>query len=104
MKNIMFRTLMIALLIPLLFLVSPSAARAADMTCPPPTPVSIDIKPGNDQNRVKLSSHGVLAVAVLTTPDFDASQFEPAKAGPGQWERIWNWRRTMNAVVSRPQK
>ena len=80
MKNIMFRTLMIALLIPLLFLVSPSAARAADMTCPPPTPVSIDIKPGNDQNRVKLSSHGVLAVAVLTTPDFDASQFTPMMA------------------------
>ena len=45
------------------------------MTCPPPTPVLIDIKPGNIQNKVKLSSKGILAVALLTTQDFDASQF-----------------------------
>jgi len=47
------------------------------MTCPLPTPVTIDIKPGNSQNRVKLSSYGTLAVAVVTTQDFDASQFTP---------------------------
>lgn len=50
------------------------------MTCPPPTPVTIDIKPGNSQNRVKLSPQGTLAVAVLTTQDFDASQFTPEMA------------------------
>ncbi len=64
----------------LVFVAKPAAAHADDMTCPPPTPVTIDIKPGNDLNRVKLSSTGVLAVAVLTTDAFDASQFTPEMA------------------------
>ena len=73
-------TLIAILLVQVLFLGSPSAAHAEDMICPPPTPVTIDIKPGNSQNKVKLSSQGVLAVAVLTTDDFDASQFTPEMA------------------------
>lgn len=36
--------------------------------------------------------------------DVDASRFEPSQADPGQWERIWRWRQTMNAVVAPPQK
>lgn len=80
MKKRMLRILMTVLTLPVLFLGTPSVARAADMTCPPPTPVTVDIKPGNSQNRVKLSSHGTLAVAVLTTQDFDATQFTPEMA------------------------
>ena len=35
--------------------------------------MEIDIKPGDPANEVILNSNGVLAVAVLTTPDFDAA-------------------------------
>jgi hypothetical protein len=80
MKNLMLRITVTILTLQVLFLGTPSAVRAEGMTCPPPAPVSIDIKPGNAQNKVKLSSQGVLAVAVLTTPDFDASQFAPEMA------------------------
>jgi hypothetical protein len=57
-----------------------SPAQAEEMTCPDHTPVSIDIKPGNDANRINLNSQGLVAVAVWTTPDFDASQFVPEMA------------------------
>lgn len=80
MKKLILRTLMTALTVQVLFVGNVSTVRAAEMTCPSHTPVSIDIKPGNAQNRVKLSSHGTLAVAVLTTPNFDASQFTPKMA------------------------
>ncbi len=80
MKKLMLRALIPVLMVQGLFLASPTAAHAEDMTCPPPTPVTIDIKPGNSQNRIKLSSAGVLAVAVLTTDDFDATQFAPTMA------------------------
>ena len=80
MKKLMFRTVITVLIFQVLYLGTPSLARAEEMTCPPPTPVTIDIKPGNSQNRVKLSSQGTLAVAVLTTQDFDASQFTPEMA------------------------
>ncbi len=80
MNKLMLRTLVAALMLQGLYLANPTAADAEDMTCPPPTPVTIDIKPGNAQNRIKLSSTGVLAVAVLTTNDFDATQFAPAMA------------------------
>ena len=80
MKKLMTRILITAVFLQGLFLASPSVVHADDMTCPPPTPVTIDIKPGNAQNTVKLSSKGVLAVAVLTTDDFDASQFAPEMA------------------------
>ncbi len=59
---------------------SPLVAHADDMTCPTPVPVTIDIKPGNSKNTVKLSSNGTLAVAVLSTASFDATQFTPEMA------------------------
>lgn len=80
MKKLIFRTLIAALTVQVLFLGTATTVRAAEMTCPSHTPVTIDIKPGNAQNRVKLSSHGTLAVAVLTTSGFDASQFAPEMA------------------------
>lgn len=80
MKKLMLRAVIAMTILPIVFLGNPSVARADDLTCPAPTPVSVDIKPGNAQNRVKLSSRGQLAVAVLTTPDFDASQFSPDMA------------------------
>ncbi len=80
MKKLLLRILTTMLVLPVLFLGTPSVARADDMTCPTPTPVTIDIKPGNSQNRIKLSSQGVLAVAVLSTQDFDATLFTPEMA------------------------
>ena len=43
--------------------------------------VSIDIKPGSDRNSTNLSSRGVIPVAILTTPDFDAATVDPATIG-----------------------
>jgi hypothetical protein len=80
MKKLIFGTLITTLVLQVLFFDNLSAVRAEEMNCPLPTYVTIDIKPGNSQNRIKLSSHGVLAVAVLTTQDFDASQFTPEMA------------------------
>jgi arylsulfatase A-like enzyme len=31
--------------------------------------------------------------------DLDASRFNPVAAEPAEWEKIWQWRRQMNAVV-----
>jgi arylsulfatase A-like enzyme len=36
--------------------------------------------------------------------DVDASRFEPAQASPAQWQTMWQWRNTMNAVLSLNQK
>ena len=36
-------------------------------------PIQIDVKPGSDRNPINLASKGVIAVAILTTADFDAS-------------------------------
>jgi hypothetical protein len=80
MRKLIFSTLVAILVFQVLFFESASAVNAEEMSCPPPTYVTIDIKPGNSQNRIKLSSHGILAVAVLTTQDFDASQFTPEMA------------------------
>ncbi|OGO00923.1 MAG: hypothetical protein A2Y59_06580 [Chloroflexi bacterium RBG_13_52_14] len=51
--------------------------------------VSVDIKPGNYPNPVNLNSKGIISVAILTTPSFDASsvnaqmtRFGPAGATP----------------------
>ncbi len=33
--------------------------------------------------------------------DVDASRFEPAQADSNQWETMWTWRKTMNAVLPR---
>jgi hypothetical protein len=57
-----------------------SSARADEMSCPEHTSVIIDIKPGSYPNRITLSSLGLVPVAVLTTPGFDANQFAPEMA------------------------
>jgi hypothetical protein len=36
--------------------------------------------------------------------DVDASRFEPDQADQTQWEIMWRWRNTMNAVLSANQK
>jgi arylsulfatase A-like enzyme len=36
--------------------------------------------------------------------EVDPSRFDPAQADPAQWERIWAWRKGMNAVVSPPRR
>jgi len=45
----------------------------AETTVTIPRKVMIDIKPGSADNPVKLGSPGVLPVAILTTPEFDAT-------------------------------
>jgi len=57
-----------------------TSARAEEMNCSTHTPVTIDIKPGGTPNKINLSSNGVIPVALLTTPDFDASHFMPEMA------------------------
>ncbi len=54
--------------------------QAADMTCPTPIPVTVDIKPGSDPNPISLSNVGMVQVAVMSTQDFDATQFNPQMA------------------------
>jgi hypothetical protein len=44
----------------------------------PPITVQIDIKPGESPNAINLGSNGVVAVAILSTPDFDAGTVDPA--------------------------
>ena len=36
--------------------------------------------------------------------DVEASRFEPDRATPAQWQTMWRWRNTMNAVLSANQK
>jgi hypothetical protein len=43
---------------------------------PQPLSVQIDVKPGSDPNSINLASKGVIAVAIFTTDDFDASQVD----------------------------
>ncbi len=80
MKKLVFASVITVQILQASLFVSPSVAYADNMTCPLPVPVTIDVKPGNSQNTVKLSSKGVLAVAVLTTSNFDATQFQPVMA------------------------
>jgi hypothetical protein len=49
-------------------------------------PIQIDIKPGSDINSINTDSRGVIAVAVLTSADFDALQVDPdtARFGPAE--------------------
>lgn len=42
----------------------------------PPTPLPIDIKPGSTENPVNVKDQGVIPVALLTTPLFDASRVD----------------------------
>jgi len=39
--------------------------------------IEIDIKPGDDTNRVNLGSKGVIPVAIFSTEDFDATELDP---------------------------
>ncbi len=50
-----------------------------------PTPVDIDIKPGGDPNSINLHRKGVIPVAILTTPVFDATivDADTVQFGPG---------------------
>ena len=48
--------------------------------------VDIDIKPGSGTNPIKLSSAGVVPVAILTTADFDATTVDPASVCFGEAE------------------
>lgn len=70
----------VLLLIGILPFFSWTSARAEEMTCPTHTSVNIDIRPGGYPNSIKLSSNGLVSVAVLTTQDFDASHFMPEMA------------------------
>jgi hypothetical protein len=80
MKKLMLRLMIAMLAFQALFFVNPSVVHAEEMTCLPPTPVTFDIKPGGYPNKINLSANGLLPVAVLTTQDFDASQFTPEMA------------------------
>lgn len=40
--------------------------------------ISIDIKPGSDQNCINSDGHGAIPVAILSNADFDATQVDPA--------------------------
>ena len=57
------------------------------------TTIGIDIKPGSFPNSINLRSKGVVPVAILTTPDFDASTVDPetvelAGAAPVKWHLV----------------
>jgi hypothetical protein len=54
-----------------------------------PFPVAIDIKPGSDPNCFNSDGHGVIPVAILSSPDFDATQVDPATVSlDGQGVRV----------------
>jgi len=55
-----------------IYLKSPDAGITSEMT--------IDIKPGNEQNNINLNSKGVVPVAILTTDEFDAATVDPTTA------------------------
>lgn len=80
MKEFLRKTLIILLVLQALYLASPTTVRAQEETCLPPIPVNIDIKPGGYPNKINLSAKGLLPVAVLTTPNFDANLFAPEMA------------------------
>ena len=54
--------------------------------------MEIDIKPGSFPNSINPDSEGIIPVAILTTPDFDASTVDVAtvRFGPlGAWAVEW---------------
>ena len=80
MKKLFLRSLIAVLMLQGLFFTRPTAVHAQEETCPPPTTVVIDVKPGSDSNKINLSANGLLPVAVLSTADFDATLFTPEMA------------------------
>ena len=79
MNKLIVRTLIIALALQGLLLVTPSAVHAHE-ECPTPLMVEIDVKPVDDANKINLASRGLIPVAVVTTGTFDASLFTPEMA------------------------
>ena len=75
MKKLILKSLITVLTLQALFFTVPSAVYALEETCPPPTTVVIDVKPGSDTNKIYFSSKGLLPVAVLSTADFEAILF-----------------------------
>lgn len=55
-------------------------------TMTPATQIVIDIKPGSSQNVINTGANGVIPVAVLSTPTFDATAVAPlsVRFGPGE--------------------
>ncbi len=81
MHNLIHKISIAFLVLPLLFLARPSAARAQEMTCPTPLEVVVDVKPADAVNHDQaVLPGGLLPVAVLSTQDFDASLFVPMMA------------------------
>jgi hypothetical protein len=80
MKNLILKSLITVLTLQVYFFANPVAVHAQEETCPPPTQVVIDVRPGSDTNKINLSANGLLPVAVLSTSDFDATQFAPEMA------------------------
>lgn len=78
MKKLILKSLIVVFALQALY-AAPSAVHAEE-TCPPPTAVVIDVKPGSDTNKINLSSNGLVPVAVLSTSDFDATSFTPEMA------------------------
>jgi len=63
-----------------------SGLELSPVVAPPPVVnVDIDIKPGSFPNSINIRSHGVIPVAILTTPSFDATTVDAAtvRFGPG---------------------
>jgi len=67
---------------------------AGALGCGFPVAVSIDIKPGTDPNSINPRSQGMIRVAILTTPTFDATTVDPTtvkfgrtgtEAAPAHW-------------------
>jgi hypothetical protein len=57
----------------------------------PDAGMTIDVKPGDEQNNINLNSKGVVPVAVMTTEQFDAAELDPATAlfagaSPERWK------------------
>jgi hypothetical protein len=44
----------------------------------PPVPIAIDILPGDPANRIELGNRGTVAVAIVSTRQFDATTIDPA--------------------------
>ncbi len=70
-KKVSFALLALTLIVaPVILLAAPVAANEV-------IHVVVDIKPGSDPNALNPGSKGVLPVAILSMPDFDAMQVDP---------------------------
>ena len=56
---------------------SPTAWAVRDGDVEPPITITLDIKPGVFPNTIICGSKGLVPVAILTTPDFEASTVDP---------------------------